>query len=50
MGLASFGVRRPVVANLCMFAILGAGIIFASKLQREFFTEIRSNLVMVFAL
>ena len=49
MGLASFGVRRPVVANLCMFAILGAGIIFASKLQREFFPEIRSNLVMVFA-
>ncbi|MEM7755853.1 MAG: efflux RND transporter permease subunit [Planctomycetota bacterium] len=47
--LASFGVRRPVVANLVMFAILGAGIVFGAGLRREFFPEVRPNLVLVSA-
>ncbi|MCH8271461.1 MAG: efflux RND transporter permease subunit, partial [Planctomycetes bacterium] len=49
MSLASFGVRKPVVANLCMFALLGSGLIFGAKLKREFFPEIRPNQVMVVA-
>jgi hydrophobic/amphiphilic exporter-1 (mainly G- bacteria), HAE1 family len=47
MGLASFGVRKPVVANLSMLAILGGGLVFASELRREFFPDIQSNLVMI---
>ncbi|MEM1184756.1 MAG: efflux RND transporter permease subunit [Planctomycetota bacterium] len=49
MGMASFGVRKPVVANLVMFALLGAGLIFGSGLTREFFPEVRPNLVIVSA-
>jgi hypothetical protein len=26
--LAAFGVKKPVVANLVMFTIMGAGVIF----------------------
>lgn len=49
MSLAAFGVRRPVVANLAMFAIIAAGLIFGVGLRREFFPEIRPNLVQVIA-
>ncbi|HED53800.1 MAG TPA: efflux RND transporter permease subunit [Phycisphaerales bacterium] len=49
MSLASFGVRRPVVANLVMLAIVAAGVIFGFNLRREFFPEIRPNLVLVTA-
>ncbi|MBZ0171188.1 MAG: efflux RND transporter permease subunit, partial [Phycisphaerales bacterium] len=47
MSLASFGVRNPVVANLVMFTIIGAGIIFGLSLVREFFPEVRPNLVII---
>ncbi|MEM8756364.1 MAG: efflux RND transporter permease subunit [Planctomycetota bacterium] len=49
MSLAAFGVKRPVVANLVMFAIIAAGVIFGTALRREFFPEIRPNLVSVLA-
>ncbi len=49
MSLASFGVRKPVVANLVMFALIGAGIVFGLGLRREFFPEIRANQVLVTA-
>ncbi len=39
MSLASFGVRKPVVTNLLMFAVIAAGLIAASQLRREFFPE-----------
>ncbi len=47
MGLPEFGVRRPVVANLVMLAIAGAGIIFGLTLRREFFPEIAPSLVAI---
>lgn len=49
MSLPRFGVRNPVVANLVMFAILGAGLIFGARLTREFFPEVRPNQVVVAA-
>lgn len=49
MSLSSFGVRRPVVANLVMLAIVGAGLILGAGLRREFFPEIRPNLVTIAA-
>lgn len=49
MSLASFGVRKPVVANLVMFAVIGAGLIFGGALRREFFPFIESRVVMVTA-
>lgn len=49
MSLSSFGVRRPVVANLYMIAVIAAGIIFGAGLRREFFPEIRPNEVLVVA-
>jgi multidrug efflux pump subunit AcrB len=49
VSLAAFGIRRPVVANLAMFAIIAAGLIFGVGLRREFFPEIRPNLVQVIA-
>ena len=49
MSIPSFGVRRPVVANLVMFAIIGAGLIFGVGLRREFFPEIRPNQVLITA-
>jgi len=49
VSLPGFGVRRPVVANLVMFAILAAGVIFGFTLKREFFPEVRPNLVSVVA-
>lgn len=49
MSLSSFGVHRPVVANLVMMVIVGAGLIFGVGLRREFFPEIRPNEVFVAA-
>ncbi len=49
MNIAAFGVRRPVPANLVMFALLGAGIILGLDLRREFFPEIRPNEVIISA-
>lgn len=49
MSLTAFGVRNPVIVNLVMFTIIGAGIIFGIQLRREFFPEVRPNLVMVMA-
>ena len=49
MSLPAFGVRNPVIVNLVMFSIIGAGVIFGIKLRREFFPEVRPNLVMVMA-
>ncbi len=49
MSLPRFGVRKPVVANLVMFTILGAGLIFGLDLRREFLPEVRPNQVVVTA-
>ncbi len=49
MNLAEFGVRKPVVANLIMWVIIGAGLIFGMGLRREFFPETESNVVFVMA-
>ncbi|GAB4546917.1 MAG: efflux RND transporter permease subunit [Phycisphaerales bacterium] len=47
MNLAGFGVRKPVIANLVMFALIGAGIVFGVSLRREFFPETRPTMVSV---
>ncbi len=49
MNLAAFGVRRPVPANLVMFALLGAGLVLGLDLRREFFPETRPNEVIISA-
>lgn len=49
MSLARFGVRKPVVANLVMFAIIGAGLIFGTGLRREFFPFVESRIITVVA-
>ncbi|HKK53138.1 MAG TPA: efflux RND transporter permease subunit, partial [Myxococcota bacterium] len=49
MSLARFGVRKPVVANLVMFALIGAGLIFGLQLRREFFPYVESRIVTVTA-
>ena len=49
MSLALFGVKRPVVANLVMFAIIGAGLVFGAGLTREFFPETTPSQVIVAA-
>lgn len=49
MSLARFGVRKPVVANLVMFAIIGAGLIFGTGLRREFFPYVESRLITIMA-
>lgn len=49
MSLPAFGVRRPVVANLVMFAIIGAGVLLGMGLRREFFPEVRPNRIVVVA-
>lgn len=49
MNIAAFGVRKPVVANLVMIALVGIGIIFGSQLRREFFPEVRPNEVVIAA-
>lgn len=47
--IPSFGVRRPVVANLVMLAIIGSGLLAAPGLTREFFPETRPTQVSVAA-
>ncbi|MEO1583209.1 MAG: efflux RND transporter permease subunit [Planctomycetota bacterium] len=49
MSLPAFGVRKPVVANLVMFAIILAGVVFGVGLRREFFPEVNPSLVQVLA-
>lgn len=49
MSLARFGMRKPVVANLVMFAIIGAGLIFGIGLRREFFPYVESRLITIVA-
>jgi HAE1 family hydrophobic/amphiphilic exporter-1 len=49
LSLASFGVRKPVVANLIMLAIIGAGVVFGVNLRREFFPEVRPSQVQIAA-
>ncbi len=49
MNLSEFGVRRPVPANLLMFAVIAGGLILGVNLKREFFPETRPNQVMVSA-
>lgn len=47
MSITAFGIRKPVVVNLAMLAIIGAGLIFGLGLRREFFPEVRPLLVLV---
>lgn len=49
MSLASFGVRKPVVANLVMLTIIGAGVIFGVGLRREFFPYVQPRIISVMA-
>lgn len=49
MSLARFGVRKPVVANLVMLTIIGAGIIFGVGLRREFFPYVQPRIISVMA-
>jgi len=49
MSIARFGVRKHVVANLVMFALIGAGLFFGTSLRREFFPFIESRIVSVTA-
>lgn len=49
MSLARFGVRKHVVANLVMFALIGAGLIFGTTLRREFFPYVEPRMVSVVA-
>lgn len=49
MSLPSFGVRNPVVANLTMFAIIAAGLLFGLTLRREFFPEVAPTQILVVA-
>ena len=49
MSIARFGVRKHVVANLVMIALIGAGLIFGTSLRREFFPYIESRIVSITA-
>ncbi|MEQ8850622.1 MAG: efflux RND transporter permease subunit [Phycisphaerales bacterium] len=49
MNLPEFGVRKPVVANLVMWALVGAGLIFGLNLRREFFPQVDSTEVIISA-
>ncbi|MGP1345313.1 MAG: efflux RND transporter permease subunit [Phycisphaerales bacterium] len=49
MSLPAFGVKKPVVANLVMFALIGAGLVFGVSLRREFFPETNPTEVFVTA-
>ncbi|MCA9294456.1 MAG: efflux RND transporter permease subunit [Phycisphaerales bacterium] len=49
MSIASFGVRRPVAANLVMLALIGAGLVFGVGLRREFFPALRTDKIIVAA-
>ncbi len=47
--IAHYGVHHPVVVNLLVFTLVAAGLIFGVTLRREFFPEVRPNLVVVAA-
>ncbi|GAB4386957.1 MAG: efflux RND transporter permease subunit [Phycisphaerales bacterium] len=49
MNLPRFGVDNPVVANLVMFTLIVAGLIFGVTLRREFFPPIDPTLVGITA-
>ena len=49
MSFARFGVRKPVVANLVMLAIIGAGLVFGVGLRREFFPFVESRIITITA-
>lgn len=49
MSLPAYGVRRPVIANLLMWAVIGSGLILGGRLTREFFPETRPNRVLIAA-
>lgn len=49
MRLVEFGVRKPVVSNLAAVALIGAGLMFGLQIRREFFPEVRPNLVRIIA-
>ncbi len=49
MSLPAFGVRKPVVANLLMFALLVGGVLFGAGIRREFFPEIDPTMVLISA-
>lgn len=49
MSLPAFGVRKPVVANLLMFALLFGGVIFGAKIRREFFPQADPTTVLIAA-
>ncbi|MFG0257361.1 MAG: efflux RND transporter permease subunit [Phycisphaerales bacterium JB043] len=49
MSLASFGVRKPVVSNLIMVALIVAGLTLGLGMRREFFPEVEPVLVTVIA-
>ncbi len=49
MSIAAFGVRKPVVANLVMAALIFAGIVFGVTLRKEFFPETSPTLISVAA-
>jgi len=39
LGLAEFGVRKPVVVNLLMMAVIIGGLVAGTKLRKQFFPE-----------
>ena len=49
MSLPEFGVKRPVVANLLMLALLLGGLIFGARIRREFFPQIDPTTVLISA-
>ena len=49
MSLPAFGVKRPVIANLLMLALLMGGIIFGAHIRREFFPQIDPTTVLISA-
>lgn len=47
LGIASFGVRKPVVVNLLMAAILITGVVSGLNLRKQFFPEVDPEIAMV---
>lgn len=47
MGIAAFGVRKPVVVNLLMAAILITGIVAGLNLRKQFFPEVEADTAVV---
>lgn len=47
LGIAAFGVRKPVVVNLLMAAILVTGLISGLNLRKQFFPEVDPEIAIV---